>query len=312
MVTFRFHLVSLIAVFLALGLGILVGSSVVDRVIVNRLDNEIRSVRRESSQANTQLGLATDKLSKGDDFLHKLAPYAVSQRLTGVPVVIVAERGVDPAVVKSTIATVRSAGADVPGVLWLTDSWRLDAPKDLDALQSAVKVSGNNAGSRTAALKLLARRVAEPQSTAARTTDVIDSLRSAGFVDITDGDRTAVAAFPKRAARVLYVTGTDGHLRGTDTTNTWVQALTSANVPTVVAEVYDDHRGELPVPQRGESVAPIRGDAALAKAVSTLDDLETTQGQITSVLALEQIVGAPAGHYGYGQGASAVMPAYGS
>ena len=311
MVTFRFHLVSLIAVFLALGLGILVGSSVVDRVIVNRLDNEIRSVRRESSQANTQLGLATDKLSKGDDFLHKLAPYAVSQRLTDVPVVIVAERGVDPATVKSTLATVRGAGADVPAVLWLTDSWRLDAPKDLDALQHAVKVSGNNAGARAAALKLLARRLAEPAAST-RTTDVIDSLRTAGFVDITDGDRAAVTAFPKHAARVLYVTGTDGHLRGTDTTTAWVQALTSANVPTVVAEVYDDHRGELPVPQRGESVAPIRGDATLSKAVSTLDDLEITQGQITAVLALEQIVGTPAGHYGYGQGASAVMPPFGS
>jgi len=38
MINFRFHLVSLIAVFLALGLGILVGSTVVDQVIVDRLD----------------------------------------------------------------------------------------------------------------------------------------------------------------------------------------------------------------------------------------------------------------------------------
>ena len=49
MINFRFHLVSLIAVFLALGLGILVGSTVVDQGIVNRLDAEISSVRKENS-----------------------------------------------------------------------------------------------------------------------------------------------------------------------------------------------------------------------------------------------------------------------
>ena len=58
MINFRFHLVSLVAVFLALGLGILVGSTVVDQKIVDRLDSEINSVRKENSErkaANKQL-----------------------------------------------------------------------------------------------------------------------------------------------------------------------------------------------------------------------------------------------------------------
>ena len=50
MINFRFHLVSLIAVFLALGLGILVGSTVIDQKIVNRLDTEIDSVRKENDE----------------------------------------------------------------------------------------------------------------------------------------------------------------------------------------------------------------------------------------------------------------------
>ena len=56
MINFRFHLVSLIAVFLALGLGILVGSTVVDQVIVDRLDHEISSVSHESNQLNSDNG----------------------------------------------------------------------------------------------------------------------------------------------------------------------------------------------------------------------------------------------------------------
>ena len=54
MINFRFHLVSLIAVFLALGLGILVGSTVVDQVIVDRLDSEISSVSHESNQLKSE------------------------------------------------------------------------------------------------------------------------------------------------------------------------------------------------------------------------------------------------------------------
>ena len=54
MINFRFHLVSLIAVFLALGLGILVGSTVVDQVIVDRLDREIRTARRDTATVQAE------------------------------------------------------------------------------------------------------------------------------------------------------------------------------------------------------------------------------------------------------------------
>ena len=95
MINFRFHLVSLIAVFLAMGLGILVGSTVVDQVIVDRLDREISSVSHESNQLKSDNSELKDQVSKLNDFLQKSSAYAVQQRLTAVPVAIVAEKGVD-------------------------------------------------------------------------------------------------------------------------------------------------------------------------------------------------------------------------
>jgi hypothetical protein len=309
MINFRFHLVSLIAVFLAMGLGILVGSTVVDQAIVDRLDREIRSVSHESDQLKSDNSKLKDQVSQLNDFLKKSSSYAVQQRLLAVPVVIVAEKGIDPGAVSSVLTTMRTAGADIPGVLWLNDKWRLDSPNDLRSLQTAARVSGNVAASRLSALRDLATRLAAPPAgRARRPRDVIEPLRSAGFLDFTDGKKADLAAFPSRSSRILVLTGTDSHLSGTDTMVDFVGSLLSAHVPTVVGEVYDPSGGATPNPKRGAALEPVRGDPRLAKQVTTFDDAETPQGPLTAVIALEQIASGTVGHYGYGEGATETIP----
>jgi hypothetical protein len=313
MINFRFHLVSLIAVFLALGLGILVGSSVVQNVIVDNLEREIRSVRHDSNQANAEVSQLNDKIAKYDDFLRLSSEYAVEQRLEDVPVAIVADKGIDAGAVRSTMSMLQKSGATVPGIFWLTNSWGLDTSKQLADLETAVGVTGNVASARASALRLLAQRLAEPTaSTRKGSTDPLQKLRDAGFIDYTDGKKDALATFPPRAARVLVLTGTDSVLVRTSMLSDLVNALVAENVPVVAGEVYDDHGGSQPVPQRGETLAPIRGDGTLGALVSTVDDSELLQGQITDVFALEQISGGTVGHYGFGQGATKLFPPRGS
>ncbi|HYZ68460.1 MAG TPA: copper transporter, partial [Mycobacterium sp.] len=55
------------------------------------------------------------------------------------------------------------------------------------------------------------------------------------------------------------------------------------------------------------AVAVTRSDAALTGAVTTVDDVDSESGRITTVLALGDLVnGARPGQYGIGQGAAAV------
>jgi hypothetical protein len=55
------------------------------------------------------------------------------------------------------------------------------------------------------------------------------------------------------------------------------------------------------------AVAVTRSDAALTSTVSTVDDVDTASGRITSVLALQDLIsGARPGQYGVGQGATSV------
>jgi Copper transport outer membrane protein, MctB len=309
MINFRFHLVSLIAVFLAMGLGILVGSTVVDQVIVDRLDREISSVSHESNDLKSENNALKNEVSQLNDFLRKSSAYAVERRLTGVPVAIVAEKGIDAAAVNQVLTSLRAAGAIVPGVLWLDAKWRLDSPKDLRSLQNAARVTGNVAAARLAALRALAVRLADPPTgRTARRRDVVEPLRSAGFLDFNDGKRADLAAFPPSAARVLVLTGTDSELSATDTMVNLVQSLVDADAPTVVGEVYDANDGGPTAPKRGAALEPVRGDPPLAKLVTTLDDAELAQGALIAVISLDQIADGTVGHYGYGEGANETIP----
>lgn len=55
------------------------------------------------------------------------------------------------------------------------------------------------------------------------------------------------------------------------------------------------------------ALAVLRGDPELGGAVSTVDDIGTESGRLTTVLALQSLIaGAPAGNYGVGDGAASV------
>ena len=330
MINFRFHLVSLIAVFLALGLGILVGSTVIDQGIVNRLDSEINSVRKENSSREATNKQLSQQNSRLQQFIDKTAAFVGDGRLFHRSVAVVAERGVDGGVVKRSEQALQAAGAEVPGVLWLDGAWALDSDSKVQALQSALGLTGTASSLRDSAFNLLVRRLAKvpPTKPAATTTtqaptgsapdestttlptapqvDAITALEKAGFLTITDGNLSAFATFPSHPVDVLVVTGDNSEFAGGDLTPTFVRAVTAAGLPTVVGAVYDGG-GNQP-PERGASLAPILNDQNLSGEVSTVDDLELVQGQVAAVLSLEIVGSGTVGHYGYGTGASAPLP----
>ena len=72
MINFRFHLVSLVAVFLALALGVVMGSTVIDRAIVDRLSSQIDSVKKRADAERADNRALRDQvkgLETSHDFL---------------------------------------------------------------------------------------------------------------------------------------------------------------------------------------------------------------------------------------------------
>jgi hypothetical protein len=83
------------------------------------------------------------------------------------------------------------------------------------------------------------------------------------------------------------------------------QAFVERSEAPVVGEVFADLEDE---GERGAWLAPIRGDAALAATLSTVDDVDLTEGRIAAVLALSEVSRGTFGAYGYGTGATAPLP----
>jgi hypothetical protein len=332
MINFRFHLVSLVAVFLAVGLGILVGSSFIDQKIVNRLDTEIDRVSRENDKRREESKQLAKQNAQEQEFVELTAPFVVDGRLDGQSVAIVAERGVDGGLVKKTQTLLRAAGADAPAVVWLNDSWMLDTDQRRTDLESALGVSGDEAAMRTRAFNMLARRLrtapaatrsttAAPRSTtplgSTPTTtpapvDVLTALDDAGFISVTDGDASEFATFPSRVAHVLVVTGDNSHFLGAGITSAFVRSLAAVEVPAVITAVYDAGNDPKTAPERGAALSFILDDRVLSKAVSTVDDLDLEQGRIAATLALGVVANGAIGHYGYGPDASAPLPPHAS
>src|SRR5215210_4193434 len=103
MVTFRFYVVSLVAVFLALAMGVVVGSTLIDRAIVDRLDRSVDSVSRRLDRQRDENAELRDDLRELREYADGTAPAVVDGALDGGAVAVVAERGVQPDVVEAAV-----------------------------------------------------------------------------------------------------------------------------------------------------------------------------------------------------------------
>lgn len=311
MINFRFHLVSLIAVFLALALGIVVGSTVIDRAIVDGLEAQIERVERNAEAQRRENDELRSEFEELQAFADQAAPFALEGgRLLDVPVAVFATRGIDEDAARALLEAARQAGAVAPAIFWLEPSWAVKDRGQRDALRELLGLPRAAADElRVTALRQLAARVsagAFVPDPAADAADVLASLTDQGFlqVDQAGAPDFDLATFPGAGARVILISGAEA-----DTTDAvfvpLVRSVADVSLLTLAVEV----------PPRGDDagapsdiVGAIRSDTDLADRVSTADSVGGITGRVTVVLALEELGRGKHGHYGLGQGASRRLP----
>lgn len=304
MINFRFHLVSLIAVFLALALGIVIGSTLIDRAIVDALRNRIDTVE---GNLDDRVAAIDELRSEGDrqqEYIEGSAPYALQGRLPEVPVAVVAADGVEGDVVTDAVEALRQAGASVPGILWLTDAWTLESDEGTQALATALAAGSTSSdGLRELGLRAIANEIG-----AGGATPVVDSLIEVGFLEVAAvGDVVPdMALLTAEGTRVVIVDGPGSSLDGFEWSEPLIGELTAVARPTVLAQIADPDDDT----DGAERVAFVRDDENLSAAVSTVDDLGLLEGRVATALALEALGEGRAGHYGYGPGAESAVPVF--
>lgn len=129
MINLRYHIVSLTAVFLAMGIGLALGSTFLERATVDNFDGQLDSLQTRLEDREDRIGALEDQADRQADLdaaLDEQAAGLLAGRLDGVPVVVLSARGVEEADVRAAVQTLVVASADVQGMWWLTDRWRLD------------------------------------------------------------------------------------------------------------------------------------------------------------------------------------------
>lgn len=318
MINFRFHIASLIAVFLALAVGVVMGSTVIDRAIVDSLRNQIQRVEQKADDRKAENDELRDEVSRLENYVAGTQQFAVTGRLRDRSVVVLAVDGTDGDSVKKTVELAQQAGGRVPGILWIQEPWSLAKDEDSQKLARVLDVAvGKDKSLREAGWKALSQRLlsgsadtvaAVDTTTAQPPADLLVALRDAEFLRYEpvgkQPDDFALTRYPGAGARVLVVDGEGGNVDAADVILPATRALAVAGVPTEAAEVYSGDTKR----DRGSIVAPVRDDDQLQQLVSTVDDLELPEGRVTAVLALSDLGRSVVGHYGYGAGATRSLP----
>lgn len=295
MISFRHHLVTLVSVFLALAVGVVLGGGPLSEVGRGAGDD----AERKAVSAERRAADATSAARFADTFATTVAPAVYGDGLSGRDVAVVSLPGAEAKVVKALSAQITAAQGRMVGVHTVQEAMLAPGEKALVDTLGSQLLTQVGAGAAPADATtyerigaLLGRGIAsknvEGDPVDATSQEILESLSGAGLLK-------PAAETAERAPLVLIVLGDEPKggeeaRAGTDAILAGVaQGLRGASAGVVVAgSTSSGASGQL---------ARLRDDAVAAQLV-TVDGVERALGQVTSVQALIQALGQTPGSFG--------------
>jgi hypothetical protein len=318
-IDFRYHLVSIVAVFLALAIGIVLGStSELRNGALDVLQQSSNQVKNELNAANAEKSALSQESGDEEQFLQTAEPHLLAKLLQGDSVVIVTEPGAQGSVVDGIKQAVTLAGGTVTGEVELqtkfndisgatqanlsginnqvasADGIVLNPgtnPQTTDEQQAAQLIGG----------ALLAKTAAQPGAAPTDAQTLLSAYAQGGYLTVSP------SGAPSGTAQLaVLVTPQSAPADGPNDPANQVllavaQEFASMSSATVVAGDTTESA------QSGSAMSVLRS-SSVSGQVSSVDDADLTLGQITVVQALaSQLAGQKPNSYGI-SGASAVSP----
>ncbi|BBX43953.1 copper transporter [Mycobacterium simiae] len=313
MISLRQHAFSLAAVFLALAIGVVLGSGFLSDTLLSSLRAEKRDLYSQINGLNDEKNVLNEKLSAANNFDNQMVGRIVHDALAGKSVVVFRTPDAKDDDVAAVSKMIGQAGATVTGTVSLTQEF-VDA-NSAEKLRTVVNSSvlpagqqlstklvdqGSQAGDLLGISLLINANPAVPPVDDVQRDTVLAALRDTGFVTYQPSDHMAAA----NAA--LIVTGgslpQDAGNQGASVAR-FSAALAPHGSGTLLAGRDGSATG-------GAAVAVARADAGINSAISTVDDVDVAPGRITAVLGLHDLLnGGHVGQYGTGHGASSLTVA---
>jgi hypothetical protein len=304
-VSFRFHLVSIVALFIALGIGIGMGATVIDKATVDLLHRQLDSVRSEVRSSNQRSDQLQTQVDRNDDFEKAMVPYVVADRLKNQHVVLIGTRGIDEGMISQQRDVLRDAGAVVEGTMWMTAKLRLDDPRAVAALQTDLDVTTSDPAQLRQSFVTKVNAVVAGSTSASG----LAPLLSDGFLE-WDGDSAGKnwQAVPFDSAKVLVASGSSAAAPNDQVAVPLVKLLAAQPARRVVAIESGREPDQRTSGERAVFLGPLRSDSSLHGKISTVDDIERVSGRVATVLAIAQLGDGKAGDYGVGASVDGQVP----
>lgn len=300
MISLRHHIVSLSAVFLALALGLVLGATSVSNGLLSGLRSDKSGLQQNVGTLESDRNALRSQLNSGNGFDSAIAPLALRGILDQRSVVIFTAPDANSGDRDALVKLIGQAGGSVSGQVALTPAFV--NPANADQLRSTITNvipagiqlptgavdSGSLAGALLGSVTLLDAKTAKPRTTPAALAVAVQALQAGGFVG---------AGGPAVAPGQLGVVLTGGAVTGdgagdrASTVARFAAALDRASAGVVLAGRGGSAEGNGPI-----GVA--RADADVTAAVTTVDNVDTAAGQITTVLGLQEQLDGRAGRYG--------------
>jgi hypothetical protein len=310
-ITFRYHIVSIVSVFLALAVGVALGGGPLKGEVDNTLVEQVKADRSAKADLRAEIAGLRGTNEFSDAFADTVAPGLVGNTLKGRAVTLVVLPAAQQTEVSKLGDMIATAGGSVSGTVRIGDgmldvqnkqlvdelgSQLLDSASDVDVPADASGYERMGA--------LLARAIGTDKDPGGAPVDataesILAGLSTAGLVSAGDD-------LKRRGSLVLLVAGSgsasgDSATSSNSIVSTLATAVDSATDGVVVA-------GPIASAREDGLIRAIRDDVVAARDVSTVDVLGRSAARVVAVMALAGQAEDQTGHYGAVDAADGPMP----
>lgn len=306
MIDFRYHIVSIVAIFFALGAGVVLGAGPLKGTGSDIVQAQADKDRASLEDARAQLIQAKTLDKYRDDYVAKVTAGLTDGKLKDRRVAIVTMPQADSGLTSSVQDALTKAGAQVTTQVSLTDKLFDPAQRQLieplvNQLVTADVTFPTNSTTYQRAGLIVARGIVAREE--GRT---VDSEATKIISGLTDSKLLSVKPTPKDRASLVVViaakppTPTPDNSTYNDAVNL-IDGLDLGSAGVVVA-------GTPETAQNGGLLKSLRGDSEAANIVSSVDVANMPSGQATVVFALAEQLSGKAGQYGGVDAKNGVAP----
>lgn len=281
---FRYHIVTLVAVFLALGIGIIIGTALLgndaivqqQRELTDRLEAQLQEMRAENKAVQAKMNDLEVDSTIHKQFEKQILPALVSGKLADVNVAIIETNNYGMR--EDLLNTLETSGAKVTSITTVLNGFKLNNKEELlsnlgledetdDELQKQlayIMAEGIQTGARQAALNTLAQS---------------EMIKTVGEYGIPLNAVIIVGGSPEKSL-----------IKTEQIDNVFIDYFLANNIPVYAVEESNVAYSYMKDYQKYN--------------ISTVDNIETVPGQLALVFAMN----GKAGHYGVKPTAQRLLP----